>query len=570
MPALNGQFALSPSGGYVNPYVTSALRSNDASWIGWPCGQADIGTFDAVAVALGSPAQPRKAIPGMLAASYMDDYYNRVHLLPSSIALGNLATAQTRSIEVWNAYIDQSLTLDAVQASNDGGIAVTAPGALPLTFAPLQHLIWSISVTPQGPAVIDAQLQWQFASSADDVTLSITGNRIVAWCVPPDWSQPINETLAWLTDVQQAVDGSQVRQQIREAPRRQWEWRIVADGQGRRIIEQMLYDWSAQTWLVPVWPDITLLGAALAAGSDTVPVSTANLDFAVGSLVMLWASPTAFEIAEVSAVGANALGLARPTAGDWPAGTRLYPCRQGVLTDYPQLPRTSSDLATAQVRFQAAEPCDWTPSPPSASYLGYPVLEQRPDQPSSTKPSFTRITITVDNDIGLPVIDDPSGQPWTSQSHGWLLVGQSDRGAFRSLLYWLAGRANALWLPSWSDDVVLADAVPGNTASLTVEWVGITRYGKLQPGRRHLRIELYDGSIFYRKVTAAVESGTASEQLAIDSSLGVDIQPGDVRQISWMMLASLAADSVQIAHVNDSMGVATSTATFMGVPREEP
>jgi len=222
------------------------------------------------------------------------------------------------------------------------------------------------------------------------------------------------------------------------------------------------------------------------------------------------------------------------------------------------------------VRFQAAETCDWPAAAPAATYLGLPVLEQRTDEPTDLNANYGRIITTVDNDIGLPVIDDPSGQPWTTQEHRWRLSGQSDRSAFRSLLYWLTGRANALWLPSWTDDVVLTASLASNANTLTVEWAGIARYGALQAGRRHLRIELNNGSIFYRTVTGASETGMASEQLLIDSPLAVPVQPSDIRQISWMMLATLAGDSVQIAHEADSMGLATSAATFIGVPMEEP
>lgn len=104
---------------------------------------------------------------------------------------------------------------------------------------------------------------------------------------------------------------------------------------------------------------------------------------------------------------------------------------------------------------------------------------------------------------------------------------------------------------------------------MTVQLAYIARLDRLQPGRRHIRIELHDGSVFYRRVTGASES-QSSESLALDSALGVDVNPADVRRISWMMLATLAADEVQIAHPTDSDGVARCVVRFAGVPKEEP
>jgi hypothetical protein len=40
-------------------------------------------------------------------------------------------------------------------------------------------------------------------------TVTITGNRMSAWMLPPDWERPVTETLAWATDVQQSIGGGE-------------------------------------------------------------------------------------------------------------------------------------------------------------------------------------------------------------------------------------------------------------------------------------------------------------------------------------------------------------------------
>lgn len=570
MTVLNGQLALSPQGGYVNPCVTVALRSIDTAWIGWPTGQVDLGTAPAVVGAHGTPAQPGYAVHGMLAQSYMDDYYYRVHLVPGALALGQLSTAQTRSIEVWNAWPDQSLTLDQVLAANADGITVTAPGAFPFTFAPNQSSLWQVAVTPSGPAAIDATLQWLFADASQDVSLEITGNRLTAWTVLPDWSQGITETLAFLTDLGEAVDGSQARTPLRGDPRRQWEAPYIADGTDRQLAESLLYGAAARNYMVPVWWDGDVLTAPLAAGATSLPLATANRDYAVGAQVLLWSSSTNYELVEVSAIAANALTIAHATVNTWAAGTRVWPCRQAALTDTPQLTRKSDRLIEATIRFEAREPCDWTALAPSATYLGYPVLEDRLEESNDPTASYARKLVTLDNQIALPDVDDISGLAWPMQSHAWRLSGRAAQAAHRSLLYWLQGQAQPLWIPSWQEDVTLTGPVASNATTLPVQWAGIARYLTLGAGRRHLRIELNDGSVFYRTVTAATEIGQQSESLALDAALGVAISAANVRAISWMMLATLAADSVEIQHLTDGDGLARCAASFAGVPMEEP
>jgi hypothetical protein len=567
---LNGRLALSSQGGYVNSNLTIALRRIDQAWIGWPTRQTDMGTSPAALALRGAPAQPAYALNGTLARSYMDDYYYRVHLRPDRLDLGQLSTAQTRSIEVWNAYIDRTLTLNQVLATAADGIVVTAPGGFPLAFAPNQSRIWTVQIVVSGPGKIDATLQWLFADPSEDVQLEITGNRLTAWTVLPDWSNGISETLVWLTDIGEAVDGSQARTPLRGDPRRRWEAAYIAYGTDRQLAESLLYGAAARNYVVPVWWDGDVLAVQLSAGAPSIPLVTAGRDYAVGAQVLLWGSPTDYELVEVASVAANAITLANPTVNIWPAGTRVWPCRNAALTDTPRLTRKNDRLIEAQIRFEAREPCDWPAIAPATMYAGYPVLEQHPNEADDLTAQYARKLVTLDNQIALPDVDDFSGFAWPTQSHAWTLSGRDAQSAHRSLLYWLQGQAQALWVPSWQDDVTLTGPVAGNATTLNVAWAGIARYLTLMPGRRHLRIELDDGSVFYRAVTAAAEVGQTSENLAIDSALGVAIDPQSVRAISWMALCTLAGDSVEILHVTDGDGIATCTASFAGVPQEEP
>ena len=135
------------------------------------------------------------------------------------------------------------------------------------------------------------------------------------------------------------------------------------------------------------------------------------------------------------------------------------------------------------------------------------------------------------------------------------------------MLYWLQGRANTLWLPSWSADMTAVSAIASTSLTLTIAAIGVSRFAI--GVRRHLRIELFDGTVFYRALIAAVQSG-ASEALTLDAVLGQDVQSADIRQINWMIPARLAADAIEIAHWTDADGLAIVAAEFAGVAAEEP
>jgi hypothetical protein len=523
-----------------------------------------------------APEALRWPATGRLAHRFAEDLFDRVHVLPTALSLGNVVSELTREIAVWNAWRRLPQTLVALRLDGDAGSTLTAPGALPLALHPLQERVLTLTVGLDGPPVIDAVAALSFADGAN-WSIRIDGLRLQAWTLPPDWSEPLTETLAWLTDVQIAVAGTVTRTPLREAPHRSWEFAILADRRERRWVEHALFDWTARVWALPVFVDTRRLGAPLAAGAVEIPVDARGLDFAVGSLAMLWRDVASYELVEVAQIANGRVSLRAPTRRAWPVGTRLMPCRTARLTDAPELRRHTDRLMSAQLRFEAAEPCDWPAALPATRYRGFPVLEHRPDETRDPSAILARRFDLLDGDVGRTQVDDASGLAWTTQSHAWRLFGRAERAAHRSLLYGLQGRAEALWLPTWTDDLEVIETIGETALTFTVAACGVSRSLRQQAGRRHLRIELVDGTVFYRAVEASTELESPHpetrervERVRIDVALGLVVRPERVRLVSWMALVTLAGDTVELRHHADSDGLLDCAVSFAGVPAEEP
>jgi hypothetical protein len=105
--------------------------------------------------------------------------------------------------------------------------------------------------------------------------------------------------------------------------------------------------------------------------------------------------------------------------------------------------------------------------------------------------------------------------------------------------------------------------------TLDVANIGYSRFGKAQPGRRDIRLELWDGRVFLRRLTGVTELDADAERLALDAALGVSVTPAQVARISWLVLCRLDSDSIEIHHETDSEGVASSALVFRGVRDDE-
>lgn len=502
---------------------------------------------------------------GYSAISYFDDFYNRIYVIPATLSLGNITNAQVSQVEVWNAWLEPR-TLQAVTVVDGDGITVAGLVTTPATVLALRNMLWDVTVSTEGAAVLDATVTWDFDVGSGN--LAITANRIVPWVVPPDWANGVRERLEWLTDPLRSRTGVARKRQLRLAPRRGFDFDVIAEGRERRVLDALLFDWSARVWALPIWHDVQTLGGAVPMGATSISCRTAGFDFVDGGIAMLWTAVSTYEVVEVEAVGADGLILKRATTRAWARGARLYPIRIAWLQEWPQESAWTDAAGTRQVSFDVAEPCDWTAVSPAALYRGIPVLEWRPDESEDPTSRYDRQVDRIDTDTGAVETIDWPGVAFRHASHRWVLGNRSEHSDMRGLLYHLRGQIAELWVPSWASDLQLVEAVAAAATVLVVDWCGYTRFGRQQSNRRDIRIELFNGTVLYRRIVGSAET-TETEQLAIDAALGIDVTAGQVRVISFMTLSEQASDAIELRHTTDADGVTVVATAFRGIKHDQ-
>lgn len=565
MATIQAQHARTSLGGYINPHLTTA--HDRFAWVSIPFATLATRLVGSAPMSTHWPVEANgRAIVSQPARSFVDDFYDRVHVAPQSLDLGNVVSTQTTVVRVWNAYRTAS-SLKAVAGLEDG-IELTGQGAAPLLFQPLQERTWFVSVGTAGASVLDATLRWQFDSESPG--LRITGNRIVAWPFVPDWAEGIKEKLSWLTDILQSESGAEQRRALRLAPRRSFEATFYLEDRERQLADLALYGWSGRVWALPIWPDVQLLATAAPAGALRITCSTDHLDFTSGGLALLRGeSPFSYEAAQIAAIDATGLTLQRPLQANWPIGTRLYPLRSAQLAEQPGRSRLTDQADQMEATFLVVEPCEWPAIMPATQYRGFPVFEQRPDESEDLTREIQRLLLELDNDVALPRRTDTAGRAFPVVQQRWQLEGRAQRSAFRSLLYALCGRQKALWIPTHGADLTLVATVTSTASTLDVANVGYARFAAAASGRRDLRIELFDGSIFHRRVIGATEVDQDVERLALDQVLGREVLPRQVARICWMVLSRADQDDFDLLHETDSEGLASSAVKFRGVRDDE-
>ncbi len=471
------------------------------------------------------------------------DWYNRIHITPGAIDLGNVVGQQTANVVIWNAYTTPK-TLASIQDTNAEGITLTEPAATPLVYQPLRERTYTVVVGTDGPATIGATYLFDFID-ANEPQLAIAGTRIIAWTWAPNWGEPMIERLDWLTDVLTAHDGTEQRIRLREYPRRALEFSFGAQGAQRRRLDVALYGWGARLWALPIWTDGQRLAADLLVDDLVVPVTTTDRDFTAGGLVMLLGEDGGNEVVEIDSVEPGALNLVRPLLNAWPAGScTIYPARPARLPASHGFRRFTGDFVTGRVRMEVEDVNAW-PAATETTYRGLPVLTTPPNWIGEIDQDLQRKLAQLDYGTGLRAFDDESGKPEIVQSYRWMLDGRDEIAAFRSWLYSRAGKFAACWVPTWVDDLVVVANIGAAATAITIENIGYTLQAAARVHRRDLRIELTSGAVYYRRITGSSEAGD-TEVLNIDTALGVLVTPTQIARVSFMALARLDADGVEI------------------------
>jgi hypothetical protein len=387
------------------------------------------------------------------------------------------------------------------------------------------------------------------------------------WMFPPNWEQGVLERLEFKTDVMTSEVGYEQRVSRRLTPRRFFEATFLIPNRDRQYFEMLMAREAAHPFLIPLWHQVTQLTAAAASGQDTLTFDTVNREYKVGDLVILRGRHAQeFEVGEVEAVTATTLTLISNLENSWRKGTFVYPARLARIMEAKLSAGKKTDRAiSVSMAFRVDEVNPYSSADLDfTTYLGTPVLELRPDDSEELQTSYSRNLSVLDNDLALPDIYDFAGLSFTSQGYRWGVRGRTKHDELRRTLYALRGRANAMWVPTFMDDMTLATDIAAEDTTITISNIGYSRLEGIVDGRKDIVIELFDGTRLYRRITSAVEDDADTETLTFAEPFVAGITIAEVFRISYIARCRLEQDLVELNHLTDTDGVTTCAISWAG------
>lgn len=370
----------------------------------------------------------------------------------------------------------------------------------------------------------------------------------------PDWSNPITETLEWMTSVIEAHDGTEQASALRFRPRRMLSFDVMSKGLDAQKFDALVYGSNNVEFAVPLWFQESRLSEPTD-GSPQVIFDVNGLGFGPGSSIVLWESPLKYEFSRIVTIDAGIITLAENTFYEWPAGSKVYPIGLGRLSIPQSIGYFTSRVSKSTVTFEMTPQNNTVLNLPSEDatelYQGLEVFDQANNWQNQVSVEVQNNYMPIDSGVGLFDRYYPNKHSRIVTPHRWWLKTRQKQSDFRAFLQRRKGQLTAFWYVRQMDDISLLESATSGDSQLIVAGTHHAFYGAMNRGRDNIAIKLSSGENLYLQLSAiSVVSGNTV--LELTAPLTQDIALNDVVKFSFMSKCKLAADRVTIPWITEN------------------
>ncbi len=493
-----------------------------------------------------APGVGLTGLNGFICPLFDDDLYGRIILNPILLAFGNVLQQQSRTVELWNAFFVPK-TLNVINETGTFGLNLIRPAGAPTepaVYQALQSRIYTVQAEEVGPAVINAQYDFDFAPDFSP-TLTVTGARVIAF--PYCFEKPFRETLEFKTDVMKTEIGNEQRVSSRKIPRQLFRMQyLLTDENERQRALNAIFGHQGRIFAVPLfqWHRPLLVDAAIT--DTTIFVDTANADFRESTidkqrLIILWRSPTDFEIAQVAVGGLATPGqidLELPLDQAHTAGTDVVPLTFSLSKDPFQYEETQNNIITLDAQWLSNDFEDLSDLSSLPTLDGIPILAD---------PNLIDTTLAQGFNADYDLFDTVGGPfqafrnrtvPETQTFRGFEVAGDAAAWTLRQILYGLKGRQKSFWMPTFRNDFTVVVPIGAADLNITFEENDFHRFAEDGPDPwGGFYLELVDGTQFFREIVGTTAPSGGQESITLGASLGQAVTLAEIR-ISGLLVRS--------------------------------
>lgn len=361
----------------------------------------------------------------------------------------------------------------------------------------------------------------------------------------------VTETWTWGTDVITSDDGTEQRASYMQTPFRTWAGSFLfTDQDSLRRHLALIYRKFGSTFFFPLFHQLVVLKAKVAAGIDTIVCNTLRSDFRVGATVMIYEGDLR-ELVVIESLTDTALTMTTNLVNSYTKRAKVCPIVEAYTGNNAAFVRQpTNDVAGATFTMLEYRPLEPFLNPENEvtldEFLTYPVLNKR----------ATGTTYEISHDSGAEIVEFGGvvelRNRWLAPQKQFTQTYQCNRVlSYSDWNYWLSfadyckGSQNPFYVPTWREDgeVHTPAAALGNQIHLTGHEYVDHYYPTLT--YRNIVIWNEDGQQHFATVTS-VASISGNDRLTFTPAL----PSGDWsnQKFSFLMKCRIADDIVSIEH----------------------
>lgn len=479
---------------------------------------------------------PNNNFTGVWSTGFGDIFYNRILIEPAAIDFGSIVSDQEADIEIFNGYLVSSTLSDLVETNFDSGLTLTAEST-PVAYLPLEEKTYTVKATLNGPPQTDAILTFDWLSPIPDISIPITGSRIVL--LPVTYRDKVKETLMFKTDVMNSYNGTEQRVMIRQNPRHRLAIRAYLNKDDRFRVENLIYGWRGRIWAIPMWPEARY-GSPITEGDLTVYVDTTYADFRVDGLAVVYEHSRKFDVFQIASKTGTSLTLDRGVNDDYD-NPIVMPIRSARMVKDPVRKTTGYD-AILEAILEVTDNLAYPAAASAIQFNGEDTFFMEPLQTTAdgAPDRYEHRVDLMDNTTGVIEQFTPWNFLRVNREFELIIEGPQDIWEMREWLYRRAGKLRPFYMPTYENNMRLLSQ--GTiTDSFVVEE---DAFSTQSSARNHIAIKLTDGSYLFRTVIASEINVDGNTDITVDPSL--NIQAEDVDEINFFGLKRLTSDEIDI------------------------
>jgi len=496
--------------------------------------------------------------PGGLGLAVGQEWFEKCHVFPGRIDLGNVLSVQIRELELFNAFRRplEPITWTAFVNNAGGGIVVTNLPLLPFVINAFASFVVEVSISTSGPPSISGTLDFTLsAPTAATIEVPVTGNRITIFQYRPQ--TPIRETLAFKTDIIRLFDGTEQRIKTREAPRQSFDFTVrTDDDRTRDKINAVLFDWQARVFGVPMWHESEPVDAAISISDLVIQVDTTTSDYRVDSLVMVYDGDFNFEALEIESFNATSItvktGFLKPFDT---LSALVMPLRSAYTKPSLSNNRFAIGPSDFKMTFDVLDNIDLADIGAVTTFLGVgqtipkPVLDSPNFMSGNTISEGTRRrVIELDNQTGPKITLSPWSKSKPLFQFATEAKSQLEVWNFRKLMHFLKGSQTAFYIPTGRRDFKPLADIGDSATGFQIPNIGWTDFvGSVTP-RSDLLILRTDGTQSLHEITGSTVASEDVELITITPPISPALPLDELDRMAVMTLSRIQDDKVTFEH----------------------